>query len=248
MNETFAANLPPDRIRALIVEAHALILDVDGTLAETEEAHRHAFNTAFAGAGLNWNWDRATYKDLLRVAGGKERIRAFDNARDGQPLLTDSQIAELHRIKTGLYAKLITEGGCPLRPGIRALLDAARKRGQPMAIATTTSRDNIDVLLSASLGKDWETWFAAIAAGDEVTKKKPAPDVYLKVLSKLNLPASQCLAIEDSGIGLAAAVAAGIPVLISRSAYFSDDDFSGAACTIDDLTDVMDIPANEAEA
>ncbi|GAB1715486.1 MAG: HAD-superfamily hydrolase subfamily IA, variant 3 [Nitrobacter sp.] len=242
MSETFTASLPPDRIRALIVQARALIFDVDGTLAETEEAHRQAFNTAFAGAGLDWNWDRATYKELLRVAGGKERIRAFDTARDGQPpLLSDSEIAELHRIKTGLYAKLITEGGCPLRPGIRALLDSARRRGQPLAIATTTSRDNIDVLLSASLGKDWEKWFAAIAAGDEVTRKKPAPDVYLKVLSKLDLPAHQCLAVEDSGIGLAAAADAGIPVLISRSAYFSDDDFSGAACTIDDLTDVTDI-------
>jgi HAD superfamily hydrolase (TIGR01509 family) len=242
MSETFTASLPPDRIRALIVQARALILDVDGTLAETEEAHRQAFNIAFAGAGLDWRWERAVYKDLLRVAGGKERIRAFDNSRGGQPTLSDSEIAELHRIKTGLYAKLITEGGCPLRPGIRALLDSARKRDQPLAIATTTSRANIDVLLSASLGKDWENWFAAIAAGDEVTRKKPAPDVYLTVLSKLGLPAHQCLAIEDSGIGLAAATGAGIPVLISRSAYFSDDDFSGAACTIDDLTAVTDIP------
>lgn len=248
MSETFATNLPPDRIRALIIEARALILDVDGTLAETEEAHRQAFNTAFAGAGLDWHWDRAAYKKLLRVAGGKERIRAFDHARDGQPsLLSDSQIAELHQVKTRLYAELITQGGCPLRPGIRALLDAARRRGQPLAIATTTSRDNIDVLLSASLGKDWEQWFAAIAAGDEVTRKKPAPDVYLKVLSKLKLPAPQCLAIEDSGIGLAAAIGAGIPVLISRSAYFSDDNFSGAACTIDDLTEVTDVPANGSE-
>lgn len=242
MSETSATNLPPNHIRALIIEARALIFDVDGTLAETEEAHRQAFNTAFAGAGLDWHWDRATYKELLRVAGGKERIRAFDNARNGQPpLLSDSEIAELHQIKTKLYAELITEGGCPLRPGIRALLDMARQRGQPLAIATTTSRDNIDVLLSASLGKDWEQWFTAIAAGDEVRRKKPAPDVYLKVLDKLKLPAKECLAIEDSGIGLAAATGAGIPVLISRSAYFSDDDFSGAACTVDDLTDVTGV-------
>jgi HAD superfamily hydrolase (TIGR01509 family) len=243
MSEMIAANLPLDRIRALIVQARALILDVDGTLAETEEAHRQAFNTAFAGAGLDWRWERAVYKDLLRVAGGKERIRAFDNSRDGQPpLLSDSEIAELHQIKTRLYAELITNGGCPLRPGVRALLDAARRRGQQLAIATTTSYQNIDVLLSASLGQDWEQWFAAIAAGDEVRRKKPAPDVYLKVLSKLNLPASQCLAIEDSGIGLAAASGAGIPVLISRSAYFSDDDFSGAVCTVDDLTELTGMP------
>lgn len=254
MSETFAATMPLDHIRVLIVQARALIFDVDGTLAETEEAHRQAFNTAFAGAGLDWRWERTVYKELLRVAGGKERIRAFDNSRDGQPpLLSDSEIAELHRVKTRLYAELITKGGCPLRPGIRALLDAARQRGQHLAIATTTSRDNIDVLLAASLGKDWAELFAAIAAGDEVARKKPAPDVYLQVLSKLNLPASQCLAIEDSGIGLAAASGAGIPVLISRSAYFRDDDFSGAVCTLDDLTELTgisetDISENDSEA
>ncbi len=243
-----SANVPLDRVRTLIVQARALIFDVDGTLAETEEAHRQAFNTAFAGAGLDWRWERPVYKDLLRVAGGKERIRAFDSSRDTKPpLLSDTEVAELHRIKSKLYAELITNGGCPLRPGIRALLDAARKRGQPLAIATTTSRDNINVLLAASLGEDWTQWFTAIVAGDEVPRKKPAPDVYLKVLSQLDLPASQCLAIEDSGLGLAAASGAGIPVLISRSAYFSDDNFTGAAFAIDDFSEVAGIPENGSE-
>ena len=243
MSEAFADNLPLDAVRALIVQARALIFDVDGTLAETEEAHRKAFNTAFAEAGLDWCWDRALYKELLRVTGGKERIRAFDKSRnETSPRLSEIEIAELHRAKTKLYAELITNGGCSLRPGIQALLAEARKRAQPLAIATTTSRDNIAALLTVSLGKDWTQWFMAIVAGDEVPNKKPAPDVYLKVLSQLDLPGSQCLAIEDSGNGLASASAAGIPVLITRSAYFSDDDFSGAAFTIDDfITHISDI-------
>jgi HAD superfamily hydrolase (TIGR01509 family) len=248
MSEMFAANLPLDRIKALIVEARALIFDVDGTLAETEEVHRQAFNTAFVNAGLDWRWDPAVYKELLQVTGGKERIRAFDSSRGGlPPRLSDSEIAELHQAKTRLYAELVTTGGCPLRPGILALLVAARKRGQPLALATTTSRDNIDALLATSLGKDWAQWFVAVVAGDEVQKKKPAPDVYLKVLSQLNLAAAQCLAFEDSGIGLAAASGAGIPVLISRSAYFRDDDFSGAIYTVDDFTELTGI-SNGSEA
>lgn len=244
MSEAFAN--PPDDVRTLIVQARALIFDVDGTLAETEEAHREAFNAAFAEAGLDWRWDRALYKKLLRVTGGKERIRAFDASQNGaSPRLSDPEIAELHRAKTKLYAELITSGGCSLRPGVQALLAAARKRAQPLAIATTTSSDNIDALLTVALGKDWAQWFAAIVAGDEVRNKKPAPDVYLKVLSQLDLPGSQCLAIEDSGNGLASASAAGIPVLISRSAYFSDDDFSGAAFRIDDFTAISDMPDND---
>ena len=55
----------------------ALIFDIDGTLADTEEAHRHAFNGAFARAGLSWYWSEARYRDLLAVTGGKERLAAF---------------------------------------------------------------------------------------------------------------------------------------------------------------------------
>jgi HAD superfamily hydrolase (TIGR01509 family) len=226
------------RARDLIVRAHALILDVDGTLAETEEVHRQAFNAAFVRAVLDWCWGRAVYKELLRVTGGKERIRAFDGLRGRPPRLSESAIAKVHRIKTAIYAELIANGGCPLRPGIESLLAAAQRRGQRLAIATTTSRDNIDVLLAAVLGKDWAGRFAAIVAGDEVPEKKPAPDVYLEALSRLRLSASQCIALEDSGNGLVAASHAGIPVLILRSAYFRDDDFSGALLAIDDLTEV----------
>ena len=110
-----------DRARELIVRSRALILDVDGTLAETEEVHRQAFNAAFASANLGWCWGRVVYKDLLRVAGGKERIRAFDRLRGGASLLSDAEIAELHRVKTDVYADLIASGGCPLRPGVEVL-------------------------------------------------------------------------------------------------------------------------------
>jgi len=227
-----------DQAREMIVRARALIFDVDGTLAETEEAHRKAFNAAFVKANLGWRWGRVMYKDLLRVAGGKERIRAFDRLRGEASVLSDAEIAELHRVKTMIYGDLIAGGGCSLRPGVSSLLTAAAARGQRLAIATTTSRDNIDALLYPALGRDWADRFAAIVAGDEVSKKKPAPDVYLEVLSRLNLSASECLSIEDSGIGLMAASRAGIPVLISRSAYFRDDDFSAALVAVDDLTEV----------
>jgi HAD superfamily hydrolase (TIGR01509 family) len=232
-----------DRARQLIVRSRALIFDVDGTLAETEEFHRRAFNAAFARANLDWCWDRVVYKDLLRVAGGKERIRAFERQRGGASLLSDAEVNELHRIKTAIYADLIASGGCILRPGVEDLLIAASTRGQRLAIATTTSRGNIDALLSSGLGKNWAAQFAAIVAGDEVPNKKPAPDVYLEVLSRLNVSASECLAIEDSGIGLVSASRAGIPVLISRSAYFGDDDFSAALVAVDDLTEVTIFPS-----
>jgi HAD superfamily hydrolase (TIGR01509 family) len=226
-------------MKDMIARADALIFDVDGTLAETEEVHRQAFNDAFAQARLDWRWCRTVYRELLRVAGGKERIRAFDDMRPAGAPLSDDRIAELHRIKTVRYAELIAAGGCALRPGVEAVLTSARERGQRLAIATTTSRGNVDALLSVALGPDWACRFDAIVAGDEVARKKPAPDVYLDVLARLRLSASDCIAFEDSGNGLVAASRAGIPVLITRSVYFRDDDFSGALLTVDDLTEIV---------
>jgi HAD superfamily hydrolase (TIGR01509 family) len=227
-----------DRAKDLLVRSRALIFDVDGTMAETEEVHRQAFNTAFADANIGWRWERDVYKDLLRVAGGKERIRAFDRLHAASSVLSDTDIAELHRVKTRIYADLIASGGCPLRAGVQALLAAARARGQRLAIATTTSRGNIDSLLAAALGQQWAELFEVIVAGDEVPNKKPAPDVYLEVLSRLDLPASECMALEDSGMGLLAATRAGIAALILRSHYFRDDDFSDALLAIDELTEL----------
>lgn len=227
---------PIGQANDLIARAGVLIFDVDGTLAETEEVHRQAFNDAFAQAGIDWRWGRTIYKELLRTAGGKERMRAFDRLRGAAPMLSDSDIAELHRIKTDRYVERIADGGCPLRPGVQALLAAAKSRGQRLAIATTTSRANVEALLSAALGEGWAAGFAAIVAGEDAPNKKPAPDVYHEVLARLGVSAPDCLAIEDSRNGLVAASMAGIPVVITRSVYFSDEDFSGALRVVDDLT------------
>jgi HAD superfamily hydrolase (TIGR01509 family) len=233
-----SASVRVEQARSLLLRGRALIFDVDGTLAETEELHRQAFNEAFVRAGMDWRWEQAAYKELLRVAGGKERIRAFDRMRKSPQPLSDSDIAGLHRIKTARFADLLVKEGCPLRPGVNALIAAAKARGQRLAIATTTSRANIDALLPAVLGNDWSDIFEVIVAGDEVSRKKPAPDVYLEALSRLQLSGPDCLAIEDSANGLIAAVQAEVPVLITRSLYFQDDDFTKALLVLDDLIEL----------
>ncbi|MBR0842577.1 HAD family hydrolase [Bradyrhizobium liaoningense] len=228
----------PRDAAGLIRRASALIFDVDGTLAETEELHRLAFNHAFVRHGLDWQWDRAVYKDLLRVTGGKERMRAYHARQCLAPPLSDEAIAALHRIKTAHYAELVETGCCPLRPGVADLLMAAKARGQRLAIATTTSHGNIDALLSQALGRRWAADFDAIVAGDDVRHKKPAPDVYLEVLARLKLEPLECVAIEDSANGLIAASCANIPVLITRSMFFREDDFTAAQVVLDDLSEL----------
>ena len=221
-----------------MTELAALIFDVDGTLAETEEAHRHAFNAAFAAAGLGWHWDRGLYRHLLATAGGKERIAAY--IRDHVPAasLAPAEIAALHADKTRRYGTTMARGGIALRPGIAALIRDARAARLRLAVATTTGRANVEALVAATFGRPASAVFDVIAAGDEVARKKPAGDVYALALARLGLAPEQALALEDSRNGLCAARAAGIACVVAPGPYTRGQDFSGAAAVIDSFADL----------
>jgi beta-phosphoglucomutase-like phosphatase (HAD superfamily) len=221
--------------RRLDTDLAALLFDVDGTLAETEELHRRAFNESFVELGLDWVWDRSLYRRLLAVTGGKERIRHFIDAFDGRPVLETQSIAILHEIKNRCYANLVAAGALTLRPGVARLLREARRAGVLLAIATTTSLANVEALLAATLGSGGLGWFAFIAAGDAVTAKKPAPDVYRLVLEKLGVKAADCVAFEDSSHGLASARAAGLCTVVTISDYGDAGPFPGALAVVDHL-------------
>jgi len=217
----------------------ALLFDVDGTLADTErDGHRPAFNKAFKEFGLDWEWNAELYGKLLAVTGGKERIRYYiDEFRPDyiKPHNFDDLVADLHKAKTRHYTQMLAEGAIPVRPGVKRLLQEARKSGLRLAIATTTSPENVIGLLRHSIAEDAEDWFEVIAAGDIVPAKKPAPDIYLWALRELNLSPAQCVAIEDSRNGLKASMGAGIKTLITVNDYTLDDDFKGAVAVLSDL-------------
>ena len=214
----------------------AIIFDVDGTLAETEELHRRAFNETFAEGGLDWHWSRDDYRRLLQTTGGKERIAR--HMRDVGLAPQTVGIPALHRAKTNRYTALVAQGHLKLRDGIADLIDEAHKARIPVAIATTTSRPNVDALCMATFGFPARDIFAVIACGDEVAAKKPAPDVYQLALARLGLLPRRAVAIEDSCNGLRAATAAGIDCIVTPSAYTKDEDFSGALCVVPSLSDL----------
>jgi HAD superfamily hydrolase (TIGR01509 family) len=225
----------------------AILFDVDGTLAETEEMHRLAFNQEFAARGLDWHWTPSLYRDLLRVAGGKERIAYYLRQwQEVDPADWTDRIADIHAGKTRRYAALVEAGHLGLRDGIRALVSDASRKGCRLAIASTTSRPNIDALSLACFGIEAAELFAVIAAGDEVAAKKPAPDVYRLALDRLGLPASDCIAIEDSRNGLLAAKAAGLRCVVAPSFYSAGDDVAAADLLLPDFTPIGAMAALEA--
>lgn len=221
-----------------MTELRALIFDVDGTLAETErDAHRPAFNRAFADAGLDWNWSVEFYGKLLEVAGGKERIRHYiEQYQSNFPLPDDLDgfVAELHAAKMRHFRQLVGDRIAP-RKGVRRLLQEAREQGMGLAIATTSAQENVEALLKRAIAPESLSWFDAIGAGDMVAEKKPAPDIYHYVLETLNLRPEECLAIEDSHQGLLAARSADLTTIITLNDYTRNQDFSAAALVLDSL-------------
>jgi HAD superfamily hydrolase (TIGR01509 family) len=217
----------------------ALIFDVDGTLAETEEAHRLAFNAAFRAADLDWTWDVDLYRDLLAVTGGKERIRWHVERSDppnGERALADVDL--LHAAKTEFYRRAVERGEVMLRPGVRRLIAEAQAAGVRLAVATTTTAANVEALVAATFGRPAASLFEVIVAGEDVTRKKPDPEVYLIASQRLGLPAAACIAFEDSAPGLAAARAAGLRTVVSPSLYCNGFDMADATWAVGSLDEI----------
>lgn len=219
----------------------ALIFDVDGTLADTEEAHRTAFNDAFAEVRLDWHWDETTYIRLLQVSGGKERIAHHWHMVEPEiasGAAARTTIDRVHAIKTRLYESRVSGGQLPLRPGVLRLMREALAAGLRLAIATTTTPANIDALLRTPLGPDWRRHFAAIGDAATAARKKPDPLVYQQVLFTLGLPAQACLAFEDSANGLRAATAASLQTLVTPTVHTTGQRFDDALLVLPHLGDL----------
>jgi HAD superfamily hydrolase (TIGR01509 family) len=131
-------------------------------------------------------------------------------------------------LKNQVYTQHVESGALPLRAGVRELFDECATQGVRMAIVTTTSHGNVAALLRSHLGADWRSRFAAVVCAENAPAKKPDPLAYRVALERLQLEANETVAIEDSAMGLAAASAVKIPVVITRSLYFADDPVPGA--------------------
>ncbi len=218
----------------------ALIFDVDGTMADTEEAHRVAFNLAFERYRLGWVWEPSEYRELLKITGGKERMASYiDTLALGaaERRRLHLLVSDIHAEKTRFYSSFVNDGAVPLRTGVQRLLDEAAAAGCRLAIASTTTAVNIDKLLQSTLGARGLELFCVIACGDEVRAKKPAPDIYQLALNRLGLDPERAIAFEDSPNGMRAAIAAGLWTVVTPNFWTEGNDFSAADLVLPHLGD-----------
>ncbi|MET9215268.1 MULTISPECIES: HAD-IA family hydrolase [unclassified Nocardia] len=212
----------------------AVIFDVDGTLVDSErDGHRVAFNAAFAEAGLPDRWDIDRYGDLLRIAGGTQRMTHWFESTGRSPAQAGELAERLHPIKTRIMRNLVEDGRIQPRPGARELIERLTARGIALHVATTGTRAWVEPLLRHAFGPV----FDVVITGTEVPDLKPSPAVYLEVLSRTRCAPEHVVAVEDSANGVLAAQAAGLRCVAAQNAYTRSHDLSAALLVADGLDD-----------
>ena len=121
--------------------------------------------------------------------------------------------------------------------GVEILKEEAISVGLRLYNSTTTTPQNVEALLVSTLGRDALNLFEEIGSGDMVKKKKPAGDIYRYVLDKMGLNSNECVAFEDSGMGLLSSLSVGLKTIVTMSEYTKTQNFDGAMVVLDHLGD-----------
>ena len=191
----------------------AVFWDVDGTIADTELCgHRVAFNLAFKDFNLDWYWNEDKYLDLLKISGGLNRILHYRNQIHND--ISDSKCSEIQSRKRIHYKTLMQSGKIKVRDGVLRLINELSSFDIKQFIVTTSGRDSLEPLLRTTLSSHLNS-FSGIITFEDVSKHKPFPDAYHLALKLSNQSEVNCIAIEDSMIGVEAAKAANLNCLLT---------------------------------
>ncbi len=210
-------------------QTRAILFGGIGTLVETSELQREAFNRAFDEAKLGWHWSPAVYEELLSLSGGRNRLRAY--AQRIGAAIPAHHVERLHERKSELFRRSLTDNPLMPRPGVQHLLNKARANDVRLAIASTTSKANV-LGLAEAVNLDLSAFEVVMHRG-LVQEPKPDPEVYRRCIEALGVGAESAVAIEDSESGVAAATAAGIPVIAAPGANTQLQDYSAAIAVVD---------------
>jgi HAD superfamily hydrolase (TIGR01509 family) len=239
----------------------ALIFDCDGVLADTEQfGHLPAFNQMWKEFGVPWEWSVEEYGRKLKIGGGKERMASLFQDPEFLKVFPGPETEEArkemveawHKRKSAIYKEIIQSRKIPPRSGVKRLSEEALSKSWVLAVASTSAKESVEAVLRHAMGDETAHRFSLVLAGDVVTAKKPAPDIYILTARELGVSPRECVVIEDSNNGLLAASAAGMKCIVTVSGYTREEDFSGAqivlSCLGDPGGETCDVLANRSAA
>jgi HAD superfamily hydrolase (TIGR01509 family) len=203
----------------------AVIFDMDGVLVDSEPIFLNAINRLLTQENVGPLTEVENEMYFIGTTTGETLRRLKDMRR--LPRSVDFYMAQYD-----IIVKQVLKEQLPPQPGVSRLLQGCRQRRLPKAVASSSLRSWVDLKLEA-LGL--QDAFEVVLGGDEITHGKPAPDIYLLATQRLEVPPSECIAIEDSPVGIAAAVAAGAYTVAVRTYSTRNLDLSQAHTILDSL-------------
>lgn len=202
-----------------------------GTLIESSDMQRRAYNRAIRTAGFDWEWDRELYSRLLQVPGGRKRVR--DYAAEVGDAITEEQVTAIHTGKSRIYQEMLRDEGISLRAGIADLIQAAQADGIQLVWAAGTNWQNLEAIVDALDGALSFEMFELVTHQAMLTKRKPDPETFHIIMEKLDVSADEIIAIEDTESSLLSPVAAGVRVVATPGALTRNQDYSQATAIAD---------------
>jgi HAD superfamily hydrolase (TIGR01509 family) len=189
---------------------HAVLWDLDGTLADTMTSHFRAWREVLAGEGYTLSWE------TFAASFGQRNDTALCSMLGTE--LPTGDIERISCIKEERFRALVREEGLDLLPGVTARLRASQNAGWRQALVTSAPRANAETMLGV-LGV--AEFFAVVVTGDDVALGKPHPEPFLMAADALKVPPSRCLVVEDSPSGIEAARRAGMRSIAVGPAHAS---------------------------
>ena len=189
----------PDRPYNITMLTPAIIWDVDGTLVDTAEQHFRAWSRLAAEIGHPFT--RADFAATFGMRNPEIIRKLFFPDAD------DSRCRELAERKEDLYRASVREEGTQLLPGVARLLAEFAQKGWPQAVGSSAPPGNLDLLLGLT---NTLRYFSAVVTGDDVSRGKPHPEVFLTAAAKLGVAPERCVVFEDAVAGVEAAKAGGM--------------------------------------
>jgi len=213
---------------------------MDGVIVDSEPIHCQSFRMFLNK--LNVPYTEEFVNDLVGHSVDSNIQTINREYFSGDPLNIDEGI----KIRDALYLSLITDQ--PLKPldGIEDLIILCKKKDIKLGLASSSVREQVDAILknlsqNNSYHISFQTVFDVTVAGNEVSQKKPAPDIYHKVIQQLGIDRMKCIAIEDSGAGIRSAKANDITCIALRNQYLKEKESLEADMVVDSINEVVDM-------